>query len=480
MSTNRLALTTTENGDISYCSTGDVFLDLFSLIGSSRKNVKVIKPIFNKALSIDFKKTLAIMLYTRDIKNGLGERDVFRCMYEILGDRNPKIASSMIEPVITCGRYDDILSLIDTEARPYLIKHLKKTLKNDMKNQAKSVTLLSKWLPSVNCHNKQRKALGKKIACLLGITEKAYRKCLSTLRKDRIIENNLRKMDYSFDYQKVPSLALNKYREAFKRNDGVRYHEYISDVTNGKAKIHTDTLYPYDIIKTYSPDMSQDEKEMMEAKWQNMKATLPELKNTIVVRDGSSSMTCYNGLPINVATSLAILFSEYLEGNFKNSFITFSSHPEIVNLDKCKNLYEKLETTYEYNDCSNTNILKVYKLIAELEKNTSKENQIRRIIIISDMEFDHGVDNVPTYQTFKEIFTENGLTIPQVIYLNVCSRSIHFAATKDEQVILISGASKNLVSLLDDTTDFTPITLMNKALEPYREIVDKIMEGKTC
>ena len=478
MTNNRSALTTTENGDIAYCTAGDVFLDLFSTVGGSRNNLKVVKPLFNKALNIDLRKSIALMLYTRDIKNGLGEREVFRCMYEILGNKNPIIAAKMIETVVNYGRYDDILSLIDTEAQPYLIKHLKKTLKNDRKNQKSNISLLSKWLPSVNCHNKQRKALGKKIANLLGMTEKSYRKCLSTLRKGRIIENDLRKMDYSFDYQKVPSLAINKYREAFKRNDGVRYQEFISNVKKGKTKLHTDTLYPYDIIRTYSSEMCEIDQEMMEAKWKNMKMSLPELKNTIVVRDGSGSMCSNNKHPLNVSTSLAILFSEYLGGELKNSFITFSSNPEIVNLDKCNNLCEKLKLTYKYNDCSNTNILKVYNLIAKKEKNMNKDEQIKRIIIISDMEFDYGVADVPTYETFKQIFADKGLIIPQVIYINVCSHSIHFAATKDDQVILISGASKNLVSLLNNTTDFTPLSLMNKALNPYYQVVDKILGGK--
>lgn len=43
---------------------------------------------------------------------------------------------------------------------------------------------------------------------------------------------------------------------------------------------------------------------------------------TIVVRDGSGSM--YHGgddSPINIATSLALLFAEQLSGPYKNSFI---------------------------------------------------------------------------------------------------------------------------------------------------------------
>ena len=43
----------------------------------------------------------------------------------------------------------------------------------------------------------------------------------------------------------------------------------------------------------------------------------------------------------DVATALAIYFSEKMNGQFKNNFITFSRNPQLVNLDNCKSLREK-------------------------------------------------------------------------------------------------------------------------------------------
>ena len=58
-------------------------------------------------------------------------------------------------------------------------------------------------------------AQGKRLARRIGMTDAAYRKMLVALRAHiRIIENNLREKDYSFDYSKQPSKAMFKYRRA--------------------------------------------------------------------------------------------------------------------------------------------------------------------------------------------------------------------------------------------------------------------------
>ena len=91
--------------------------------------------------------------------------------------------------------------------------------------------LLGKWLPSVNASNAETVANGKKIAKALGLRPAEYRKELSALRnRIQILENNLRLKDYSFDYAKVPSKAMLKYRAAFRRNDEKRYTDFLEEV----------------------------------------------------------------------------------------------------------------------------------------------------------------------------------------------------------------------------------------------------------
>ena len=467
-------LARTENGDVAYYSSGDYLVDLLSLIGASRSNPSQCRPLFKKAFSLDKERALSLLLYARDIRGGLGERAVFRTLYHDLAIDNPDLAVKIIPLVIEFGRYDDLFVLIGTKSEPALIELIKKTLEEDLASPDGSVSLLSKWMPSINASNPKTINLARHLAKALGLSNAEYRKILSELRKGRIVENNLRTMDYSFDYQSVPAQAFHKYRAVFERNDGARYHDFIDKALKGEAKIRTEGLYPYQIVPNYFEfdRLNELEKAAMESKWQAMKDGLPDLSGTIVVRDGSGSMMCDNGFPDRVATSLAILFSEYLKGPFKDSFITFSSHPEIVRFQEGMSLYDKLEEIHRYDDVSNTDILKVYRLILELE---TIAQPIKRVLIISDMEFDQGAENVPTYETFKSMFEEKGLPLPQVIYLNVNSHGIRFSATKEDNVLLLSGASRNLVSLLADAGELDCRSLLDMAIAPYRELVRDIL-----
>ena len=77
-----------------------------------------------------------------------------------------------------------------------------------MKKQ-NEISLLAKWLPSVNASNKETVRKAKKLCRMLGMSEAEYRKTLSELRAYlKLIENNLRERDYTFDYSKVPSFLL--------------------------------------------------------------------------------------------------------------------------------------------------------------------------------------------------------------------------------------------------------------------------------
>lgn len=91
-----------------------------------------------------------------------------------------------------------------------------------------AISLLAKWLPSINASNAQTIKRAKKIARCFQLSDKEYRQSLSAMRKSlHLIENHLREQDYSFDYAKQPSRALFKYRKAFLHNDELRYQAYL-------------------------------------------------------------------------------------------------------------------------------------------------------------------------------------------------------------------------------------------------------------
>ena len=465
----------TENGDVAYSTTLSYCVDLFGVINASRNNLKGILDLFTKAFFENPRLALKILMYSRDVRGGAGERDTFRYIFRYLCLNKSEVARQLIPFIIEIGRWDDIFVGLQTPVENTVLEIVKAQLEDDL-NGLKSnenVSLLSKWMPSVNTSNRDTVYMGKYLAKKLNMDDATYRKTLSSLRKGRIIENNLREKDYTFNYENVPSLAMHKYVKAFFRNDNERYNEYLSSVNAGEKKINVSTLYLYDILNEYSVSMSEEEKVAMQVKWDKYSRSA-NLGNTIVVRDGSGSMNYSfdTPSPLNVANSLSIYFSELLKGEFKNKFITFSSKPKLVEL-KGNSLYEKLTEVSKYDDYTNTDISKVYDLLLNVYKG-EKEDIIDRIIIVSDMEFDQGVECESTFDTFKKKFDKLGVKMPEVIYWNVAARNIHFATHKDQPNIrFVSGASSKILDSIIDGKNLSQEDFVKWAVRKY-EFIEKI------
>ncbi len=184
-----------------------------------------------------------------------------------------------------------------------------------------------------------------------------------------------------------------------------------------------------------------------------------------------------NFLPLAISTSMAILCSQALEGCFKDKFLTFSSQAKIVDLSAQKTLLEKINYCNKFSDISNTNIENVFNFILNytILNKTSKKNQIENVLIISDMQFDVIDFDTKYLDVLKEKFAESDVTFPKLIFWNANSIRETFAATKQDNVILVSGASKNVFdNIINNINSEDPIEFMNKVLAPYDKYVENI------
>jgi len=468
----------TENGDLAYATSGSYCLDFFATIGGMRGFNRLIMPLFLKAFSEDRLMAIKLLFYARDVRGGLGERNTFRLILNFLGNFYPEVARQLIPYIPEYGRYDDYLVLLYTPLKDDVISVIKNQLEIDIENKknGKPISLLAKWLPSINTSSAEAREAASIIARSLGISDEKYRKTLSSLRKGLIIENNLRTKDYTFDYDKVPSNAYNKYTEAFIRNDNDRYSDFLDAVEKGEKKINAGVIYPYQIIQkvgalkyNYSPEKPELIKAL-DLQWKAIPRS-EYMSNTIVVRDGSGSMLWNGGnvAPMDVATSLAILLSEQLPAPFKDTFITFSANPQLIKL-KEGTIYDKYIQIEAYDECSNTDIAKVYNLLLKvaLSNKVKPEDMIKRVVIISDMEFDYAVDNMSTFEMFKEKYTNAGFEMPELVFWNVASRHGTIPVTKNENnVKLISGSNNKVMDLVMNNISKDPYEFMIEALERY-------------
>jgi hypothetical protein len=251
---------------------------------------------------------------------------VFRVLLKYIGNTYVSSVKKNIEYVAEYGRFDDLLILLDTACAFEATAYLKRQFEADLKclEGNGGVSLLGKWLPSVNASNAVAVKTAKRLARAFGLSDKAYRQALSNLRsRIEILENNLRERDYTFDYSKQPSKALFKYRKAFARNDGERYAAFRESVARGEAKLNVGTLLPYEIVAPlFKNTVSDDERCIIDLTW-NAQEDFTNGENALVVVDGSGSM--YGGgepLPASVALSLGVYFAERNAGWLRSRAVT--------------------------------------------------------------------------------------------------------------------------------------------------------------
>ena len=265
-----------------------------------------------------------------------------------------------------------------------------------------------------------------------------------------------------------------------RRYDAVPSLEYANGLANDdfRAYVFENKVFPVygdkssEEWKLYYEDekLTKEELNSLDTIWNSFNREEIDSK-TIVVRDGSGSMLDNNPVSANsVATSLTLLFAERLSGEFKNKFITFASNPRLVEV-KGNTIKEKYDCLSKYTDYTSTCIEKVYNLILKVyaKPNFTKEDQLDRIVIISDMEFDYAVESdSSTFELFKEKFAKMGYKLPEVVFWNVRARSTHLPVTMDENnVKLVSGSSASIIEMITKNSADTPYDMMLKCLEKY-------------
>lgn len=186
----------TENGAATYRSAGSECLDLFATIGALRgESDEEINNRFLRAYAEDANLAMKTLFFARDVRGGLGERRVFRTILKWLAINEPQSIEKNILHIAEYGRFDDLLALMGTPCEDKALRYIKRQLGSDCDAlvSGRSVSLLAKWLPSVNASNKDTVRQAKRIARAMDMNDAQYRKMLSALReKISIIENNLR------------------------------------------------------------------------------------------------------------------------------------------------------------------------------------------------------------------------------------------------------------------------------------------------
>ncbi len=154
--------TLTENGAIAHKSTLDKVVDLFAQISAMRGRSPLDKiDLFLDAYVQDKELAIKILFYSRDCRGGQGERQTFRDIYQFLIKNDLDIAIANIPNICEYGRFDDLIDIMynckNEKFTDCSVKYIKEILKQDLNNlyDNKDITLLGKWLPSINTSSKE-------------------------------------------------------------------------------------------------------------------------------------------------------------------------------------------------------------------------------------------------------------------------------------------------------------------------------------
>lgn len=444
----------TENGDISYKSTGNNLTDIFFLTSYFEKNLDQVK------LGETDKEKLFAM-FVRDPRFGLGRRDLGRKLMELA-----KVAP---EDIALAGRYDDLWHIPTDENIAKLFE------------EAKENQLAKKWLPRLTGKDKKyAKALCKEWE----MSEKEYRAFIKTdstteyklsyaEAKEGTPLNELFKEGLythplvdEIEFEKVPSLAMKKYLKTFSTREDLkdRFNEYMQKVKENKAKVNVATATVHDAFKTVNcASRSVAENADILAKKVVENETIGVEMDAIVILDTSGSMGWYRnygnsllGKAMSIAHGIAT-HSTYA----KNQVISFSSRPQLMTI-KGRTLKEQYDSMFT-GDCSNTDFRKVMQLLQKLEKFP------KYLIVISDMEFDAGSNQSKeeTMRLFKQYEADT-----KIIWWNLNDRNKTVPEYDSYGNIYLSGYNMQILKLLENDFDMTEY--LDKILKKYKETLDKI------
>jgi len=462
--------TTTANGMPTNSTSLNNCVDLFFHIGAMRGQAKdKIINAFVKAYHEDSLTAMKILFWSRDIRGGAGERQIFKDVLSYMANTYGSVLSKNIHLIPEFGRWDDLFVLLDTPLMDNTLSIIKKAY------EAKD-GLLAKWLPRVKSKSDTDKRYAKIIRKHLGLSIEDYRKNVASM--SNTVENLMCSGKWNeINYAHIPSKAMSDYMSAFKKHDPEGFANYLTSLEKGETKINASAVYPYDIVK----NCLHGQKNGADAQWKALPNWMENSTERLIpLVDTSGSMCCAAGKSssvscLEVAISLGIYISEKNLGPFKDAFITFSNRPTLQVLSG--SLSERIMQLQRSHWEMNTNLEAVFRLILDnAVKHSVPESEMpTMVLILSDMQFDSCI-RTPSNNAFQMIesqYVEAGYKLPKVIFWNLNSvGSDSPVSFRKDGVGLVSGFSPSILRSILAAKNLSPYDLMMETIsnERYSQI----------
>jgi hypothetical protein len=453
----------TANGMKARASTSNACVDLFFKIGASRG--KDIVPAFTAAYVDNREYALRIAQWARDVRGGSGERKLFRDILSHLAKTDTDAALALMLKTPLLGRWDDVLVLLGTDLEKDAV-----TMIQDALNKGDG--LCAKWMP-------RKGEEAAKLRAMLGWTPKFYRKRLVELTK--VVETQMCAKQWDeINFNHVPSLASARYKKAFARHTD-KYKEWAAKLVStdpkvkAEVKVNAGAVYPYDVLKgVHTMAYDKANRSHVIAQWEALPNYVGDASILPLV-DVSGSMGSpaggYNSKSgvtcMDVAVSLGLYLADKNKGKFKDTFLTFSGSPQLLNLQG--NVLEKAEQMVKSKWEMNTDLHKAIAKILEVAvvNSVPAEEMPKMLLILSDMQFDACTRHDDSaIEMIGRKYAEAGYTMPQVVFWNLNAADNVPVKMDQSGTALVSGFSPAIVKTLlsGDVEQFTPQAMMLKTI----------------
>lgn len=469
-------------------------LEFFSKAGSlfeggtrgSYGNEKSAKELFIASFIVDPHLTMRLLFWLRDCRGGAGNRSGSKSIYKWLAENNIDWMRANMHLIPVHGRWDDLVPLFKTPLRQtagiFWANAIVPPPINPGDDGGVTDVLAAKWA----------KRHYKPIRQALDMKESEFRKLLSAIRKHHIVEHKMcqKKWD-TIIYKTVPSVAMARYTRAFSKHDDERFQGYKMAVKQGSEKVHADTLFPHDCIRT----VGNGDAEMAELQFN----ALPDYmegtdEKVMVICDTSGSMGSIVGgkiRAIDVSMGMALYCSSRVptDSPFYKRFIGFSHEGRFV--DWRKHTFKSALKDRNVFDgaIGSTRIDKALDLILKtaIDREISKDIMPTTLLIVSDMQFHDGTEDnmygsgrnnkqLTEVERCLNKFADAGYDAPKIVYWNTAGYE-GSQATVNQNVGLVSGFSPSICKAIFGGEDFSPMAIMMRAIEKYEVSVPEIGEN---
>lgn len=452
----------TSNGMKAFKNTGNECTSLFFKIGAMRG--KDVIPAFTAARVENAEIAGRIALWARDIRGGAGERKLFRDILTDLIKSDTDRAIALMKKIPELGRWDDVLIFVGTDLENNAFEMIRGALE-------KGDGLCAKWMP-------RQGDVAVRLRNFLGWSPKRYRKTLVNLTK--VVETQMCANDWdNINFNHVPSVASSRYKKAFARHTE-KYKEWAEKLVSTDpevaktVKVNAGAVYPYDVLKgvigCHRNNYDKSQLNHIVAQWEALPNFVGDA-NILPLVDVSGSMTCPAGgyqsksnvTCLDVAVSLGLYLADKNKGKFKDTFLTFSSNPQLLHLNG--NIVDKIKQMETSKWEMNTNLHAALDKILETAVigKVPEEEMPDALLILSDMQFDYCTQyDDSAMQMIARKYEQAGYNVPNIVFWNLNAADNVPVKYDTRGAALVSSFSPSIVKsvLSADLDNFTPEGIM--------------------